>query len=333
MTTTLPRKKTDQTSHASPESQIGMDWEGRLDDWVNTMMLEHSNPEDKSKRVSVKFQDWSFPTDRICDEFLASARDRNDNEILTILRSFLFENAHFPSDDRILKRVLSEGLELLDKRPEYRTRLLHHMRGTATPQPGVRWALDLLPDWPQTAIDVIGAYLLTHDAMLPDGRAQGLCDAISVIRSRWLTATKDDLSALHEISPRELECMVAALYKSLGYTVILTPASKDGGRDVIAKREAPGISDHVLVECKSYSNPVGVKRVRELLGVVSHEKSNRGVLVTTSRFTRDARILAEQNPRLEIIDGGELISLFCKHLGVHWRERRELLMRGVSEKP
>ena len=53
-----------------------------------------------------------------------------------------------------------------------------------------------------------------------------------------------------------------------------------------------------LVECKRYcpDRPVGVSLVRSLLGVVKAKRVTQGLLVTTSRFTRDAREFAEQVP-------------------------------------
>ncbi|UJB41663.1 restriction endonuclease [Streptomyces sp. A1-5] len=331
------RNQVARNSITAIEPRIGIDWEGKLDDWIDVMLHKHETANKEAKknrrRNQTEFQDWSFPTDQLCEQYLSIVKDRDECEIRVILRAFLFENARFAPDDRILKRGIREGFEFLDGHPEYKTRLLEQIGGRASPQPGVRWALDLLPAWPQAAIDAISAYLLAHDPTLPDGRAQGLCDAISIIRARWLEPAEGDRASLHELSPRDLECMVAALYRSLGYTAILTPESKDGGRDVIVERNTPGRFDHALVECKAYTKSVGVKIARELLGVVSDEKANRGVLVTTGKFTRDAHILAERNPRLELVDGGDLVALFCKRFGSHWRERREELMRRASNDP
>ncbi|MGO4859076.1 restriction endonuclease [Arthrobacter sp. 2MCAF14] len=38
---------------------------------------------------------------------------------------------------------------------------------------------------------------------------------------------------LSELSPREFELLVAALFHKLGYNVEVTPQTRDGGRDVV----------------------------------------------------------------------------------------------------
>lgn len=71
----------------------------------------------------------------------------------------------------------------------------------------------------------------------------------------------------------------------------LTPARKDGGRDVIATKRKPGSLEHTRIECKLYNEePIGLRVVQRLLGVVSGEKVNKGVVVTTSVFTKPAKI-------------------------------------------
>jgi restriction system protein len=82
----------------------------------------------------------------------------------------------------------------------------------------------------------------------------------------------------------------------------------------------------LLVECKRYSAPVGVVVVRALLGVVSDEKVNKGVIVTPSGFTRQAKALACRNHRIELISGKDLIPLLNEHLGTNWVSRVDSLI-------
>jgi restriction system protein len=96
---------------------------------------------------------------------------------------------------------------------------------------------------------------------------------------------------LHELSPRGIEELVAELLGRLDYEVTLTPASKDGGKDIYAAKK-----DHLgtflfIVECKKYApdHPVGVGLVRQLNGVVQAEQATAGILATTSFFTKGAK--------------------------------------------
>lgn len=95
---------------------------------------------------------------------------------------------------------------------------------------------------------------------------------------------------VHELSPRQFEEFVAEVLSRLGYQVTLTPASKDGGKDIcVAKNDHLGTFLY-LVECKKYApdNPVQVGLVRQLNGVVQAERATAGILATTSFFTRGA---------------------------------------------
>lgn len=105
-----------------------------------------------------------------------------------------------------------------------------------------------------------------------------------------------DPKLLYEISPRRFEEFVAELLDRLGYEITLTPASKDGGKDIYAaKRDDLGTFLY-LVECKRYSpdHKVGVGLIRELNGVVQAERATAGILATTSFFTKGAKEFQER---------------------------------------
>ena len=111
-------------------------------------------------------------------------------------------------------------------------------------------------------------------------------------------------TTLYEITPRAFEQFVAELVSRLGIDdVVLTPEKADGGRDVIGTKRILGIPIIFAFECKRYlpGNPVGVSTARALLGTISHGhyRADRGVLVTTSRFTKPARQFIVTSPRLE----------------------------------
>lgn len=95
---------------------------------------------------------------------------------------------------------------------------------------------------------------------------------------------------IFELPPRKFEELVAELLRSQGYEVQITQPSKDGGRDLfVAVPQLLGDFLY-LVECKRYApdRRVGVRRVRELYGVVEQERATAGILVTTSSFTAGA---------------------------------------------
>lgn len=98
---------------------------------------------------------------------------------------------------------------------------------------------------------------------------------------------------------RVFEQLIAEVYERMGCRVELTAPTKDGGRDVLAWVDAPEGPLLSVIETKRNApdRPVGVEIVRALYGVVMSEGANRGVLVTTSYFSPDARQFSKQATR------------------------------------
>ncbi|MFJ8564475.1 restriction endonuclease [Streptomyces sp. NPDC093514] len=305
-------------------SRFGKDWEGDLPGWLAAIGVTGE------REGGAEVQDWCFPTDALKEEYISTVTTRSSGEVVQLLRLFLFEYAEFPSDERNAAAVARRSAGPISEfMGEYSLRLLRHKyMGRGAPHPGVRWALDLLGHNPRGAVEVINQYAQAHWQVLPDGRVDGLFDAAEVIRARWLSESGEGRESLLSLSPRELERLVAALYAKLGYVITLTPPQRDGGRDVIAVRVQPGRAERVLVECKMYTRPVGVELVRSLLGVVSHERANKGVLLTVGRFTKGALELSRNDPRIELIDGESFLALLSESFGTTWSRDRTRLTRA-----
>lgn len=96
---------------------------------------------------------------------------------------------------------------------------------------------------------------------------------------------------LYKLSPRKFEELVASIIKDMGFDVELTPATRDGGRDIIAYIRT-GISNYLThIECKRYApdNKISVDIIRSVVGVHHMRNANKSVIVTTGFFTKDAR--------------------------------------------
>lgn len=100
------------------------------------------------------------------------------------------------------------------------------------------------------------------------------------------------------MSPIEFENYVANIFMNLGFIVKVTKRTRDGGFDIIATKEEP-IPFTVIAECKHWTtNKVDVKVVRSVYGVQNAMRANKAVVVTSSKFTRDARRFAENQQEL-----------------------------------
>lgn len=85
-----------------------------------------------------------------------------------------------------------------------------------------------------------------------------------------------------------------------------TPFGADGGVDIELKQSDADAPD-ALVQCKAWNTvQIGVKPVRELLGVLTARNVSRGIFMTTGTFTTDAAEFA-QGTSLELIDGRGLM--------------------------
>lgn len=76
-----------------------------------------------------------------------------------------------------------------------------------------------------------------------------------------------------------------------GYeNVSLTKKSKDFGADILAEKD--GIK--FVVQCKYYSNPVGIEAVQQIYSAKIYYGSHVAVVATNSVFTRSAETLAKE---------------------------------------
>jgi restriction system protein len=121
---------------------------------------------------------------------------------------------------------------------------------------------------------------------------------------------KSNPESIYTLTSREFEEFVAYLYKRNGFNVHITPPSKDGGKDIIARYDMPtGEKITYFIECKKY-NPrkkVGVHVVRALAGVMQNEQVHIGVIASTAGFTAGAKnIIIEKNYNIELKDMNDI---------------------------
>lgn len=114
------------------------------------------------------------------------------------------------------------------------------------------------------------------------------------------------------MSPYDFEEFVAKLFNKLGYNTRTTSKTGDYGVDVIAENGF----EKVAIQCKKYheGNTVGNQTIQMLLGAMQLKglKADRGVVVTTSHFTRQAYKQAESN-NIELWDKDILHQAVKKH--------------------
>ncbi len=136
--------------------------------------------------------------------------------------------------------------------------------------------------------------------------AWGFAEIWKLLNGRLLDG-QTGIASIKNMSWQEFERLVCEAYRRKGYTAELVGnSSGDGGVDI----QLYGREQKVLVQCKQWKAfKVGVKPIRELLGVVVSDRADRGIVVTSGRFTIEAKAFARRNPQIELVDGPELAEL------------------------
>lgn len=121
------------------------------------------------------------------------------------------------------------------------------------------------------------------------------------------------------LSPTGFEDLVIRLLERMGYgkagSIRRTSASGDAGVDGIISQDPLGL-DRVYVQAKRYSEDRTIDRpkIHEFAGALLGKQGDRGVYITTSRFSAGAREEAERiNARIELIDGARLAELLVEY--------------------
>lgn len=127
-------------------------------------------------------------------------------------------------------------------------------------------------------------------------------------RQRLVTdvAQARSTAALDGMTWREFEMLVGEAFRLRGYRVAETGGGgPDGGVDLVLTTGG----EKFLVQCKQWkAYKVGVDVVRALFGVMAARGATGGFVVTSGRFTADARDFA-QGRNIELIDGPRLFAM------------------------
>ena len=106
------------------------------------------------------------------------------------------------------------------------------------------------------------------------------------------------------LSGLQFERELAALYLRLGYDVQLTPTVGDQGIDLFLRKD----NKTTIVQCKSYSQPVGPAAARELYGSLIASEADAAILACTSGFTKGVYEFVRGKP-IELVSSPEIISM------------------------
>lgn len=154
--------------------------------------------------------------------------------------------------------------------------------------------------------------------------------------SRTLDETLRDalLARMLEGSSAFFERMILDLLLKMGYGGSITDAgehlggSGDGGVDGVVREDQLGL-DRVYLQAKCYKpgNTISSEAVQAFIGALVNKGAHKGVLITTSTFSKGALNVAKQSGslRLVLIDGDALTDLMVRfNVGVRVARKVEI---------
>ncbi len=113
----------------------------------------------------------------------------------------------------------------------------------------------------------------------------------------------------NKVDPAAFERLVQRLLRESGFVhVEVTGKSGDGGIDGKGIARVSGmLSFHVIFQCKRYQGSVTASHVRDFRGAMVG-RADKGLLITTGNFTRDAIREATRDgaPPIDLMDGDQL---------------------------
>lgn len=136
---------------------------------------------------------------------------------------------------------------------------------------------------------------------------------------------EEALAKMLAMSPAGFEQLAERLLRKAGFiNTSVTGRSGDGGIDGLGVYRLSLVSFPVYFQCKRYKGSVGADKVRDFRGAMAG-RGDKGLLITTGTFTREARKEATRDgpPPIDLIDGEQLCELLEEHqLGVKTTEKR-----------
>lgn len=132
---------------------------------------------------------------------------------------------------------------------------------------------------------------------------------------------QDLLDKIKECSPYFFEKLVVNLLVAMGYGGAHEEKlglSRDGGIDGMIKEDKLGL-DVIYIQAKRWSNPVGRPELQAFAGSILGRSAQKGVFITTSRFTKDAvEYVKHLNQKIILVDGDQLTDYMIDfNVGVH----------------
>ena len=175
-------------------------------------------------------------------------------------------------------------------------------------------------------------------SVIGDGQTETPEEAIQTAEGAILTSLREQLlTRISELSPAFFERLVIDLIVAMGYggsrQIVAQRLGKSGdeGIDGVVNEDPLGL-DMVYIQAKRYApeNTIGRERIQQFAGALVGQAATKGVFVTTSSFSKQAKEYAQKVPqRIILLDGMELARLMTQY-GVGVRTERVVELKRID---
>ena len=274
-----------------------------------------------------KFEDFLYP-------FLFRLKDMN-NVSIKEMRKYIIEHFHLTDEDCKL-RTKSVSANQLDDRLGWSRQWLRRALFIEIPQRGVYKITKRGVEYLQNHTDLRQTDLMKYPefaeyATTSSGtEKKQTAKVIEELEDSKQTPTEqlenayqtivkdlaaDLLQKVLEQSAQFFEHLVLDLLLKMGYggslsdAGLVTKYSHDDGIDGIIKEDKLGL-DKIYIQAKRYNtaNTIGKPQIQQFVGALDEQKARKGVFITTSSYSSEARKYAEEkaSKKIVLIDGQEL---------------------------
>lgn len=148
----------------------------------------------------------------------------------------------------------------------------------------------------------------------------------------------DILELTRKVTPAFFERLLIDLLVAMGYGGSSEDAARelgksgDDGVDGVIDQDALGV-DQIYIQAKRYaeSNKVGAGDIRDFFGALNLKNASKGIFITTSDFTAQARETAQKlSMRIVLINGNELAKLMLRY-NIGCRDEQVLYLKKIDE--
>lgn len=218
-------------------------------------------------------------------------------------RTYLFKAGLIERVSRATYQLTDPGRSMLEACPQ--TITLSELR-----------RVPALREWLASSSEEIGA--ADSGAEIPVAPVQAITSETIARSERVLrTIVEDELREhMTAMTPTRFEWLVEQLVVKLGYgasgsevRAALSSGSGDTGVDGVIKEDRLGLGQ-IYLQAKRWQGTVGRPAIQSFVGAM-HGRAQKGVFITTSDFSREAREYADSlhGIRLRLVDGRELAAL------------------------